>query len=159
MFSRHILTHAIYFAIESANRNTSRSLLSDALEKESPKEALSQCRRLSKQLLRHEKDASTAGVQGSLGTRGAHVTIFCLDGGIGERRFRNPLHSLPKSRLTLFKDRDKIDYFNPEARAWWTGLFLFCLERDATIKLLSQFCLQLLLSPLNRDLRPVSTLK
>lgn len=44
------------------------------------------------------------------------VTIFCLNGGMGERRFRNPLHSLRKSRLTLFEDRDEIDYFTLEAR-------------------------------------------
>lgn len=47
-----------------------------------------------------------------------NVTIFCMNGGMGERRFRNPQHSLRKSRLTLFEDRDEIDYFAPEARAW-----------------------------------------
>jgi hypothetical protein len=45
------------------------------------------------------------------------VNIFCLKEGMGERRFRNPPHSLRKSRLTLFEDRDEIDYFAPEARA------------------------------------------
>jgi hypothetical protein len=45
----------------------------------------------------------------------AVVNIFCSKGGMGERRRRNPLH---KSRLTLFEDRDEIDYFAPEARAW-----------------------------------------
>jgi hypothetical protein len=118
MFLKHILTPAVHFAIEGANQSNTRSLLSDALENESQKDALSRRRRLSKQLLRHEKDASTAGFQGSLRIRGAHVTIFSLDGGIGEQRFRKPLHSLPNSRLTSCGARDEIDYFNLEARVW-----------------------------------------
>lgn len=41
--------------------------------------------------------------------------LSCLDGGPGERRFRNPLHSIFKSRLRSFEDRDEADYFTPEA--------------------------------------------
>lgn len=139
-FASRFLTHAIYFAIEGANRNNSRSLLSNALEKESPKELLFQRRLLSKQLLRHEKDASRAGMQGNLGIQGTHLTIFSLNGGIGERIFRNPLYTLPKSRLLSFEDRDKVNYFDVEEKVWWTSLF-FCLERKAMIKK-DQICLR-----------------
>lgn len=77
-----------------------------------------QRRRLSKQLLRYEDGDSSAGMQGNLGKRGVYVTIYCLKGGLGERRFKNPLHSLPKSRLTSFEHRGEIDYFSTEARVW-----------------------------------------
>lgn len=59
-------------------------------------------------------------MQENLERSGAHLTIFCLDRGIGERRFQNPLNSLPKSRLASFDHRDEIDYFSPEPRVWWT---------------------------------------